>query len=308
MKNPADDAFQFPTITRETVARYRQNYSIPTSTTVTEEMVQQHVELEHHLTQRLMNSRPDNRAAVWEESYDRLYRDLPWLAQSSSVDSSSADLQFSHFLKLVPPGSSVIEIGSGAGSLARYLTQNGRPCVATEITELRGGTRDSDSLEWHTTDGVHLDVYEKGRKYDVVLSTQVIEHLHPDDVQRHFEGALALTTQGGCYVFNTPHVFFGPADLSRVFSYDRARFMHLKEYTHRELGILARKAGFQSLEAVYVPPVPIRARFPFMLRGSWLFSYLALMERLIGGAKIPLPILRVLFFHCDVFLVARNSP
>jgi 2-polyprenyl-3-methyl-5-hydroxy-6-metoxy-1,4-benzoquinol methylase len=307
VRDSSDGAFQYPVITDETVARYRQNYCLPASTIVTKEMVQQHVELEHHLTQRLIRSRPDNRAAVWVESYDRLYRDLPWLAQISSIGNSSTDLEFGHFLKLVPPGSSVIEIGSGAGSLARYLTQNGRPCVATEITELRGGTRDGDSVEWHTTDGVHLDEYEKGRKYDVVLSTQVIEHLHPDDVQRHFEGALALTKPGGCYVFNTPHVFFGPADLSRVFSYDRAQFMHLKEYTHRELGTLARNAGFGRLEAVYVPPVPIRAKFSFMLRGGWLFNYLALMERFVGQAKVPRPVLRALLFHCDVFLVVRND-
>jgi 2-polyprenyl-3-methyl-5-hydroxy-6-metoxy-1,4-benzoquinol methylase len=300
----AEDDFQFPTITDETIARYRQNYGLPSSVTVTEQMVRQHVELEHHLTERLLNSRPDNRTAVWVQSYDQLYHDLPWLAETSAPGDTSDDLEFSHFLKLIPTGSSVIEIGSGAGSLSRYLTERARPCVATDITEERGGTRKTDSVEWHATDGVHLDDYEDGREYDVVLSTQVIEHLHPDDVERHFRGAFELLKPDGSYVFNTPHVFLGPADLSRVFAYDRARFMHLKEYTHAELGTLARRAGFGRLCAVYVPPIPIRARFPFMLRGRWLYRYLTVMERLIGGARIPRPILRLLFFHCDVFLIA----
>jgi len=92
--------------------------------------------------------------------------------------------------------------------------------------------------------------------------------------------------------------------LSRVFAYDRARFMHLKEYTHAELGRLARQAGFGSLCAVYVPPVPIRAKLPFMVRGRWLYRYLTLLERLIGGRRVPKPVLRLLLFHCDVFLVA----
>ena len=256
------------------------------------------------LTEQLLSSRPDNRTAIWVESYDRLYHDLPWLTGAPPASATNTDLEFSHFLKLIPVGANVIEIGSGAGSLSRYLTEHGRPCVATDITEERGGTRTNDSVEWHATDGVHLDDYEDRRQYDVVLSTQVIEHLHPDDVERHFRGAFGLLKPGGSYVFNTPHLFMGPADLSRVFAYDRARFMHLKEYTHAELGALARRAGFGRLRAVYVPPAPVRAKLPLILRGRWLYTYLTAMERLIGGRSVPKPILRALLFHCDVFLVA----
>jgi 2-polyprenyl-3-methyl-5-hydroxy-6-metoxy-1,4-benzoquinol methylase len=299
-----DHDFQFPTITDETILRYRQNYGLPSSVTITKQMVRQHVELEHLLTEQLMNSRPDNRTAVWVESYDKLYQDLPWLAGTSAPSDTSDDLEFSHFLKLIPTGSSVIEIGSGAGSLSRYLTERGRPCVATDITEERGDTRKTDLVEWHTTDGVHLEAYEDGRQYDAVLSTQVIEHLHPDDVERHFLGAFELLKPGGSYVFNTPHAFLGPADLSRVFAYDRARFMHLKEYTHAELGELARRVGFTRFRAVYVPPMPIRAKLSFMLHGRPLYTYLTAMERLIGRRRVPKPILRALLFHCDVFLVA----
>lgn len=291
-------------VTDDIVDRYRENFCIPADVAVTKQMVQRHFELEQRLTERLINSRPENRATLWIESYDTLYRDLPWLAQTSAIGNTSADAQYGHLLKLIPNGSTVIEIGSGAGSLARYLNQNARPCVATEITDRRGGTRRNDSFEWHQTDGVHLEEFEHDRRYEVVVSTQVIEHLHPDDVQRHLEGARALVKPGGSYVFTTPHVFFGPADLSRVFSFDRARFMHLKEYTHTELGAMALKAGFRTVEAVYVPPVVVRTRFPLLLRGRWLYRYLTAMERLIGTRRLPSPLLRALLFHRDVFLIA----
>lgn len=307
MGDGSEESFRLPEITEGTVLRYRQNYGIPEDTVITQQMVRQHVELEHRLTERLVNSRPQERATLWEESYGQLYRDLPWLAGTSAVSGSDPDVQFHHFLDLVPPGSEVIEIGSGAGSLARYLSEHGRPCVATDISTHRGGSRQTDSVAWHLTDGVHLDEFEVGRKYDVVLSTQVIEHLHPDDVQRHFEGAVAVTKPGGRYVFNTPHVYFGPADLSRVLLYDRARFMHLKEYTHLELGTIAKQAGFTSLEAVYVPPARIRAKMPFMLHGEWLYRYLTGMERVIGTRRLPRPLLRILLFHSDVFIVARRG-
>lgn len=302
----AGDYFQCPAITDEIIVRYRANYGLPAEVVLTHQMVQQHVDLERQLTAQLLKSHPGNRTEVWMESYDRLYHELPWLVGVSSMDNIDDNLQFRHFLKLIPVGSRVIEIGSGAGSLARYLTDHDRPCVATDISRERGGARKNDSVEWHSTDGVNLSDYEDGCKYDFVLSTQVIEHLHPDDIAHHFQGALALLKPHGSYIFNTPHAFLGPADLSRVFALDRARFMHLKEYTHLELGTLARRAGFSKMNAVYVPPVPVRARLPFLLRGRWFYRYITVMERFIGESRVPKPILRALLFHCDVFLIAAK--
>jgi hypothetical protein len=125
------DGWPFPEITDETVRRYRENYSIFPEVLVTNQMVKQHVDLEYRRKEALLNSAPEDRSRIWTESYDTLYQDLPWLAETSSIENRSADVQFDHFLKLIPLGSQVIEIGSGAGLLAKYLTENGRPCVAT---------------------------------------------------------------------------------------------------------------------------------------------------------------------------------
>jgi 2-polyprenyl-3-methyl-5-hydroxy-6-metoxy-1,4-benzoquinol methylase len=302
---PTDD-WSFPDITDDVVRRYRDNYSIRPEVPVTKLMVQQHMELEYMLKEKLLNSQPGERAEIWVESYDQLYRDLPWLAETSSVATRSIDVQFSQFLGLIPLGSQVIEIGSGVGLLAEYLTEHGRPCVATDITAERGD-RDDAKMTWHLTDGIHLDAFEPKSSYDVVLSTQVIEHFHPDDVQRHFEGALDILRHGGSYILTTPHVFLGPADLSRVFSLDRARFMHLKEYTHRELGTIAHRAGFGTIAAVYIPPAAIRKRLPIVLRSRLLYAYLSILERLLKGVNVPNMVLRALLFHGDVFLIATKS-
>ncbi|WP_164478463.1 class I SAM-dependent methyltransferase [Mycolicibacterium stellerae] len=297
------DDWPFPPITDEVVQRYRRNYSIPTGVTVTRDMVEQHTTLEHKLKQLLSNSKPETRCEIWASSYDQLYRELPWLAEASPVDRHSIDVQLGHFLKLIPPGSQVIEIGSGVGLLAHYLTEHGRPCVATEITGHRG-IRDDGGVAWHSTDGIHLDAYEPESSYDFVLSTQVIEHFHPEDVARHFEGAYTLLKPGGKYILETPHAFFGPADLSRVFCLDRPQFMHLKEYTHRELGTAARGAGFENISAVYIPPTVVRKRIPAVIRSRLLYNYLSALERLFGNTRPPQIILRALLFHGNVFLIA----
>ena len=91
---------------------------------------------------------------------------------------------------------------------------------------------------------------EPEEAFDVVISTQVIEHFHPDDLLTHFEHARQILRPGGRYLFDTPHRSSGPHDLSRVFDFDRAAFMHLKEYTYEELAGALSSAGFDTVKAV----------------------------------------------------------
>ena len=90
-------------------------------------------------------------------------------------------------------------------------------------------------LRWTVSDGVHLERFEAPESYDAVISDQVIEHLHPDDLVAHFAGVHAILKPGGRYALATPHAFEGPFDVSRVFGSERPQGMHLKEYTYREL-------------------------------------------------------------------------
>lgn len=134
----------------------------------------------------------------------------------------------------------------------------------------------------------------------------MIEHFHPDDVPAHFAAAAAILRPGGSYVFTTPHAFLGPADLSRVLLLRRPHFMHLKEYTHRELGAIARRAGFRKVSAVYVPPMAVRRKIPFMFSSPLFYHYLSAMERLLDRVRLPRLLLRALLFHNDVFLVVTK--
>ena len=81
---------------------------------------------------------------------------------------------------------------------------------------------------------------------DVAFSYQFIEHLHPEDTPLHFKSAFEALKSGGCYVFDTPHAFSGPHDVSRAFSRTPKGF-HLKEWTYSGLARLAKRCGFSQV-------------------------------------------------------------
>lgn len=231
----------------DVVSRYRRTYGLGDEIGI--EHVEVHRELEARLTRELLASTPESRWEVFSAAYTELYQSVPWL--NTSDEAKSARLMAA-WLKLVPEQSEVFEVGSGRAALLRELVRRGHKCVATEITQERGSKHlaESDGLQWHITDGVHLASFEPDEAFDVVISTQVIEHFHPDDLLTHLEHAHRILRPGGVYLFDTPHRSSGPHDLSRVFEFDRAEFMHLKEYTYDELASALNTVGFDKVKAV----------------------------------------------------------
>ncbi len=240
----------------ELIRRYKENYSIPLEAPVTEEMILSHWDLEKKLAKELIESKPENRREVFESAYGRLYHELEWLNKfvHTSTQNDFQKQYYSRWIDVIGETSlSIYEIGSGKGAMITYLSQLGHKCTGTEITSERGEkfVSTETSVSWVITDGVHLDLYEEVGKYDLILSDQVIEHLHPDDIKEHFESALRILKPNGRYIFNTPHLFLGPADVSAVFGCSAAKGMHLKEYKFRELIKTAKKAGFKKTSYAY---------------------------------------------------------
>jgi hypothetical protein len=104
-----------------------------------------------------------------------------------------------------------------------------------------------------------------------VISNQLIEHLHPDDIDTHMRAARVLLKPGGRYTFATPHRLTGPHDVSKVFGLDAPAGMHLREYTNLELARSLRRAGFRRIRSImYSPrlsprPIPSRVHLACML-------------------------------------------
>lgn len=304
---------------QEVVHKYKRNYSIPSSVEISEEMVLKHWELEKDLARQLLQSTPDNRWETFEQCYSRLYSELDWLNQPAE-DSASAgetDRQYSIWRELVGKSTKrIYEIGSGKGELIAYLASCGHSCKGSEITLERGKIHapSRSNLSWGNTDGIHLLRFESRATYDLVISNQVIEHMHPDDLVEHFKQAKAILVDGGKYIFTTPNKYAGPSDISRVFNCDKPMGMHLKEYSYYELNNILKKSGFSRVSSVLrvpnkinkyikVPVSPIKSRVYFL--------YLKLFERIFlenisnKYRKKVSYISRILLFSPNIFLIAE---
>ena len=84
--------------------------------------------------------------------------------------------------------------------------------------------------------------------FDVVYSSHVLEHLHPEDAIDQVQEICRILRKGGKYICITPNGINGPHDISRFYGNDLVGF-HLKEYLPSELKKLFIGAGFKRVRA-----------------------------------------------------------
>ncbi len=241
------------------IALYKSYYNIPVDAHLTEEMILKHWKLEQDLRKAILESSPEKRGEVTERYYTQLYSELDWLNSLVGTNASYKPSQlYKNWSSIIGnPPQNIYEIGSGKGALITYLASLGFKCKGSEITSERGKKYSSQgaNLSWGITDGVHLERFEPANHYDTVVSDQVVEHLHPDDLAGHMKGVLKILAPGGKYVLCTPHKSYGPLDITKVFRYNEPLGTHLKEYQYRELRDAMVQAGFTRVGAVrYLPP------------------------------------------------------
>lgn len=280
-------------------------------TTEADERIRQHYWLEKRLARRILTSSRENRTQVAIEAYNELFSSIPWHPQLDNSEEKERRVlaeQCMLFEHLLGPRVDILDIGAGTGYWTRYLANKsaGR-CVGIDISKevLIKRPDDPPNLELYIMDAVELDF--PASSFDIAFSSHLIEHLHPDDIERHFASVYRVLKENGVYAFDTPSRLNGPHDVSKYFD-DVATCFHVKEWTYGELASHLKEAGFRKLRTMILPWSPVK-RLAFIRSLCTVpVGFLVPGERLVGNIKHKRmrTALCKLFRVTPIYIIARK--
>jgi len=227
----------------------------------TPEQLRNHFEVERELAERLRVSTREERRTLYATLYDELFSRVPDHPRLTVQDTpESVDQAVRERMRLLlgqfTGVQRFLEIAPGDCRLAFEVCKHVPEVCGADISDQVRGTDDRpDNFEMVIYDGYDLPVPDNS--VDMAFSYQFIEHVHPDDVDLHFETMLRVLKPGGRYVFATPHRYTGPHDISVYFSTTPQGF-HLKEWDYRQMTALLQRIGF-SKSQIYSRGKPIES-------------------------------------------------
>jgi SAM-dependent methyltransferase len=235
------------------------------------DQVRRHFEEEHKLREHLLASPKDKRAEAFVWAYDELFRRCPWhpaLTECSGADAPEIiERRIRNFLPLLPKdrNAKVLEIGCGMGELMVGLANARFNCTGLDVSKLRvERLRKLERSNLHFVHGEGSTLPFQDATFDVAISMQLFEHLHPEDAPLHLREVARILKPGGCYFLETPNKLIGPGDVSRFFC-ETAEGFHLREYTIRELRQMFLRSGYERVDVL----LRWRRRF-----GGWQASWI----------------------------------
>lgn len=223
---------------------------MPTPPTIPTEAKRRHFEVERELAERLRRSTRAERPRLVPELYGELYRRVPdhpriQRMKDTAAAERSLDNQWRLLHSFLKDTVRMVEFGAGDGGLSRRVAERlpSAEVTALEVCE-QAERAGPPNLRWVAHDGFEVPL--ESSVYDLAFSYQVLEHIHPDDVEEHFRQAARVLKPGGSYVLSVPHEASGPHDVSRFFG-DALQTFHLKEWSYSEVERRMRAAGFAKI-------------------------------------------------------------
>ncbi len=209
-----------------------------------------HYLLEKSLASRLRSANKVERRVLYTSLYDELFQKVPYLKAANS-DPARRERKVKgelNFIKsYLTPDSTFLEIGPGDCALSKAVAPKVKKVFAVDVSaEITGNNSSPPNFQLVLSDGVSIPV--ESETVDVAFSDQLMEHLHPEDALEQLTHIHKTLTPGGVYLCITPNRTGGPFDVSRHFDEEATGF-HLKEYTHKEISFLFKKAGFEKIRA-----------------------------------------------------------
>lgn len=189
-------------------------------------------------------------------------------------------------------GKSILDVGCGEGLFLDCVSKNlhHKELVGIDVSESHL-VKNHPVIKFKLKNIINFNL---GKKFDVVFSDQVLEHIAPADLQIHLQSVRGSLNPNGVFIINMPNRFFGPSDVTRIidFTYSGktpAQGMHLNESTYTELIPILKQAGFSKFKTVcFIPKLKY-------LMNNYRFSPYFLMK--IESNKFILRLLQNLKFR-----------
>lgn len=213
------------------------------------DQVRIHYEVEKAIAARLKKATMEERKTIYQTMYDELFKKVPDHPRLTRRKDKKLTLvanksKLNLVNRFINKSTDFAEFGAGDCIFATSICRSVRFVYGIDISDQIGLLENiPDNFELMIYDGYNLKMQPDS--VHVVFSDQLIEHLHPEDTESHFELVKKILKKKGIYIFRTPHRFSGPHDISRYFS-DKAEGFHLKEWTYSEIAKILKKLKYSS--------------------------------------------------------------
>lgn len=258
-------------------------------------LLRERFKVERELSDRLRNAPAAERRGLYSTVYDEFHRQFPYLRYLGETNGSvelpeTPSRYFRLMQRFLTPDTVYLEVGPGDCAFAREVAAHVRQVYAVDVSAhamMRLGPLPAN-MQAIVSDGVNVPV--PPGTVDVAFSSNLIEHLHPDDALEQTRNVCDALRPGGIYMCITPNRINGPHDISYKVGEPVAVGFHLKEYAYGDLIPLMKQAGFTDvrgyldLKGRFITPLPASVMTGF----ETVFG--ALPCRVQARAKRPLPV------------------
>ncbi len=213
----------------------------------TPDRIRHHFEVERELAARMRASTREERTELFKTLYTELFErvpDHPRLTRRETPEESrrNVEIQLNLLRPHLKPDMTLVEVAPGDCRLSYAACGLCAKVIGIDISDQRAeDDTPPPNFELIVYDGYDLKM--PSASADIAFSYQFLEHLHPDDVGPHFEAIHRILKPGGLYIFDTPHRYSGPHDVSSHFG-DTLEGFHFQEWTVRQMRRLLARHGF----------------------------------------------------------------
>lgn len=271
----------------------------------TAEQLRNHFIVESAIAQKLLSAPREERSAIYLSMYDELFEKVPDhprlnIRNNKKLSQRSTNNKLKLVNPLVNDTTTFAEFAPGDCRFAFRVAQTAKRIYGIDISE----QYHQQEIFPHNFQLIIYDGYTLSEipdnSVDIVFSDQLIEHIHPEDVEHHFSLVKEMLTKNGSYVMRTPHKSSGPHDISVYFS-DTPLGFHLKEWDYAQIKELSEKIGFNVMKTYWFAK-GFKCRLPnyYFLTLERVFAFLpSIVSRKISKYFIP--------SVCCVFQVSKSE-